>query len=233
MLKTGMSNQDRPSIWVDKYGVIHCVWIISGEIRYSRFIGFAWESLGDTISNSKQNSIYNSCISIDVNHFPSILYKNDSGLWVSKWNGEYWKDKYSGSIFPSFLGATIVDGTELRVFLIDNTTPTIKTLRCFKVSGDAWVQEGFIPIPSHDDSQYDLSAFEVGGDYYLFWRMKSDENEYIGHAIYDSVNISFYGPEGLKIKASEEALSNTGSLSYLSPFSLNFFFKTDDTPTWK
>lgn len=231
MLKTGISGQqDYPSIWIDEYGVIHCVWIVSGEIRYSRFIGFAWESLGSSISNSKQNSIYKSCVSIDVNRFPSILYKNDDGLWVTKWNGEYWDDCYGGAIFTSFLGATIVDGNDLRVFLIDSILPT-KLLRCFKLTGDTWVSEGSITMPEHDDSQYDLSAFEVSGDFYLFWRMKSEENEYIGHAIYNSTNKEFYGPEGLKIKASEEALSNTGALSVLAPFSSNLFFKTDDTPS--
>jgi len=239
-LKTGLSGskEEAPSMWVDVYGVIHCAWTTSGEIRYASFSGLEWEMSNYQISKS-QNTLFKSCIAIDENRQPAIIYKNVDGIWVSKWNGLYWEDKYGGSfsLFSSQssesssdsniygTGATIV-GEHLIAFICKNGV-----LKAYIFSSNEWVEAGSLVLPIHENTEYDISAFKVGEDYYLFWKMSQENNEWIGHCIYDTLNEVFYGNPTYDIKASKgEGYLSFGSATTaeLVPLSSNLFYKTDD-----
>lgn len=243
-LNTGLSGTEAeyPSMWIDPYGVIHCAWTISGEIRFSRFIGIDWETSDSKVSDLKNNRLFKSCITIDEDRYPAIVYGNEGDIFVSKWNGTYWEDKYGGPIpsAPSSsessesssesiqkgLGATINGLNGLKVFVCRNGI-----LSCYKFISNEWVLAGSLDIPFHDNTEYDLSAFKVGEDYYLFWKMSQSQNEWIGHCIYDTDGEFFKGNEDYDIKSSkgEGYLSlDSAVTAKLVPLSSNLFYKTTD-----
>ena len=120
ILKTGLSGSslDKPSMWIDQYGVSHCCWILSGELRYARFMGFDWECLGQKVSDSADISIYKSCVALNEERNPLVIYKDQDGTWMSKWNGSFWEDKSGGVISENTYGATIIGQSPILSFLI-------------------------------------------------------------------------------------------------------------------
>jgi uncharacterized membrane protein len=235
ILTTGLTGQSdtAPSMWIDQYGIGHCAWVLNGEIKYARFTGLDWETLGTSVSSHLNNSLFLSGITIDGDRFPMLVYKNEDGIWLSKWNGRYWEDDCGGVIAASAFSATITSHDSIRAFTIEEVNGSRRII-CRTLYGESWVASpASLLLPSHDNDNYDLSAYNVGGDFYLFWRLSNNGNERIGHAVYDSGEEDFYGQSDYSIKDSqgEGAFSSrAGTPAKILGFSANMFFKTDSDP---
>lgn len=233
ILKTGLSgsSSETPRMWVDEWGTAHCCWILGDNLKYSRFMGFDWECLGENVASSDGVSIYKSCIAINENRQPVVLYRDSGELCASEWDGFLWNKISSGFEDEDVLGASIIGQSPLLVFCFCSESGS-KTLKCFQYnSGTDWDEKGEINLPNHDNEAYDLVSFKVGDSYYLFWKMSYGVDTWIGNAIYSTSLESFYGGLGLEIKSSRGAGDfslNAGKATSLFDYSLNSFVKTND-----
>ncbi len=234
ILKTGLSGSlsDAPAMWIDQYGTSHCVWVKSGEIRYARFMGIDWEYLGNKISDSTAPILYRHCVALDSARNPMVIYGDQTGVWVTRWNGSFWEDKFGGIVTDAPYSATIVGSSPVLSFAISGGE-TGRKLKCLSLASEEWEETAELNLPPHDNDRYDLISFSVGEDYYLFWKTSLAGNNWISHCIYDTSEESFYGRQNLEVSSSRADggfSAGAGAEASFIDYSSNMFFKIQDQP---